>query len=100
MHNDLGNTSTLCDLGHIPRDNYPFHDPKGFIAKEHRLRSKDEIINHADLYYRYGWAGVDLRIHGQQSPNLNQGLVYERHYAFNWLINYMNQDWDNVSCDT
>lgn len=100
IHDNLGNTSELCDLGKIPAENYPIHNPKGFIEKEYKLRSKNEIINYADLYYRYGWASVDLRINGRQSPVLNQGLVYERQYALNWLINYMGQEWDNISCDT
>nr|WP_246762835.1 DUF4272 domain-containing protein [Rhizobium sp. NZLR1] len=29
-----------------------------------------------------------------------QGAVYARHYALNWLIGYMDQDWDDISTDT
>lgn len=97
---ELGNTTTLCDLGNIPSDDYPIHNPKAFLSRSFEMRSKTEIINKADLYYRYDWACVNLRIRGFQSDQLNQGLVYERHYALNWLINHMGQDWDNVSCDT
>jgi Domain of unknown function (DUF4272) len=27
-------------------------------------------------------------------------VVYERHYALNWLMNYLGQAWDDVSTDT
>ena len=54
----------------------------------------------ADLYYRADWACVDARIGENEIKSLNPGLVYERHYAFNWLIRYRDQEWDDVSCDT
>ncbi|WP_079688608.1 DUF4272 domain-containing protein [Ohtaekwangia koreensis] len=31
---------------------------------------------------------------------LNSSVVFERHYSLNWLIRYMNQDWDKVTTDT
>jgi len=46
------------------------------------------------------YQSVDARINGRQITEIHPGVVYERHYALNWLINYMNQDWDDVSCDT
>ena len=46
------------------------------------------------------WACVDARIKGVQITEIHSGVVYERHYALNWLINYRNQEWDDVSCDT
>ncbi len=71
-----------------------------FIAKA-QLRSKKEILDQADLIYRIHWACVDARIQNQAAPSdLNNSVVYERHYALNWLINYLDQDWDNVSTDT
>ena len=100
LHDNLGDTASLCDLGNIPKEDYPIHNPKGFANRTFDLRSKKEILDHADLYYRYNWAGVDLRIHRMESSQLNPGIVHERLYAFNWLTNYMGQDWDNVSCDS
>jgi uncharacterized protein DUF4272 len=32
--------------------------------------------------------------------NLDSGVVYERHYALNWLIGYMGREWDDVTTDT
>lgn len=66
-----------------------------------QLRSLAEILDQADLVYRYHWAVVNARIAGQDPPaNLDPGVVYERHYALNWLIGYMDQEWDDVTTDT
>jgi hypothetical protein len=47
------------------------------------------------------WACVNARVKGEApSAGLNQSVVYERHYALNWLIKYMDQEWDKVSTDT
>lgn len=65
------------------------------------LRSKKEILDQADLILRIHWACVDARVKNAAMPgNLNASVVLERHYALNWLINYMHQDWDDVSTDT
>lgn len=66
------------------------------------IRSKEEIMNQADLIYRIDWACVDSRENNEEQPpaGLNASVVYERHYALNWLINYLNQDWDDVGTDT
>lgn len=65
------------------------------------LRSKIEILDEADLIYRIDWACVNARINNEApSGNLNPSIVYERHYVLNWLINYMDQPWDEISTDT
>lgn len=65
------------------------------------LRAQHEILDAADLYYRYHWACVDAQINGREAPaGLDPGVVMERHYALNWLIGYMDQEWDDVSTDT
>ncbi|MEJ9231461.1 DUF4272 domain-containing protein [Peribacillus butanolivorans] len=28
--------------------------------------------------------------------SLDEGVVYERHYTLNWLVNYMEQEWEEV----
>ncbi|MCW3085827.1 MAG: hypothetical protein JWP12_3193 [Bacteroidetes bacterium] len=66
-----------------------------------KLRSEKEILDQADLVYRLDWACVDARVKKKQAPGkLNSEVVYERHYSLNWLIKYMDQDWDDVSTDT
>lgn len=93
----------LCDLNDVPAENYPVDgekDPNDFINKAYQLRSKSEILDANDLYYRYHWVCVDARLNGVDMTTIDSGVVYERHYALNWLITYMDQEWDDVSCDT
>ncbi|MCC9065463.1 DUF4272 domain-containing protein [Flavobacterium piscisymbiosum] len=93
----------FCDLENIDPDNYPVgqdKDPNIFIDSIVAIRSKSEILDANDLYYRFNWACVDERINGREIEGINPGIVYERQYALNWLINYMEQDWDFITCDT
>ena len=73
---------------------------KQFVAGA-KLRPLSQILDEADRIYRYHWAVVDARINGRPPPaNLEPGVTLERHYALNWLIGYMGQDWDDISTDT
>jgi len=66
-----------------------------------RLRSKREILDQADLIYRYRWALVDARVNGRPAPaGLDDDVAMERHQALNWLICHAEQEWDEVSLDT
>jgi hypothetical protein len=66
-----------------------------------KLRTKKEILDQADLILRLDWACVSARVKNESAPgNLDKSVVFERHHSLNWLINYMNQDWDNVTTDT
>lgn len=74
--------------------------PKEFRRKA-SLRPMAQILDEADLIYRYHWAVTNARINGRPSPGqLNGSAVYERHYTLNWLVRYMNQEWDDISTDT
>ena len=71
------------------------------LMRRAKLRPQAELLDAADLIYRYDWAVVNARLKGEEPPaGLDKGVVYERHYALNWLIGYMDQDWDDVSTDT
>jgi hypothetical protein len=66
-----------------------------------KLRSKDEILDAADLHFRYHWSVVDAELYGKKPPRgMLASVIYERHYALNWLIQYKDQDWDDVTTDT
>lgn len=74
--------------------------PDKFRAQS-KLRSKEEILDQADLILRLDWACVSARVKNEVAPGgLNSSVVYERHFALNWLIKFMNQNWDNVTTDT
>lgn len=81
--------ATLRDLG------------TGGLLEQAQLRSQAEILDAADLIYRYNWATTDARINGRPMPGgLDGGVVYERHYALKWLIGYAGQAWDDITTDT
>ena len=65
------------------------------------MRDMDEILDELDLIYRLHWACVDARVNNLAPPEgIHPSVVYERHYALNWLIDRYNEDWDNVSTTT
>ncbi|MCW1912344.1 DUF4272 domain-containing protein [Luteolibacter sp. GHJ8] len=71
------------------------------FIRDAKLRPIGEILDQADLIYRYHWAVTDARIKNLSTPaGLDGGVVMERHYVLNWLTGYMDQDWDEVSTDT
>lgn len=73
--------------------------PDEFIAQS-RLRDIAEVLDELDLIYRYDWAVVDAQCRHQGAPaGLNPGVVYERHYALNWLVGYLDQNWDDITTD-
>lgn len=91
--------SAICDVSHIV----------GMVLKNHRealaakavVRSTAEVLRELDRTYRMHWACVDARIKAQPvGGSLEPGVVYERHYALNWITRYGDQPWDNVSTNT
>jgi len=70
------------------------------FINEAALRSLPEILDAADLIYRIHWAVVDARLNSLETPGgFHPGIVYERHYALNWLVWYADE-WDDVTTDT
>lgn len=71
------------------------------FMRQAQVRPIAEILDQLDLIYRYHWAVVEAR--GKQGPppaHLEPGVVYERHYALNWLVQLGSDDWDKVQTDT
>ena len=96
---DLGAPTSICDVQRAVR--MVLDTPSEDFIQRAKSRPISEILDEADLIYRYDWAVVDARIKGEDPPgNLDPGVVYERHYALNWLIGYMDQEWDDVTTDT
>lgn len=95
----LGKPVGICD---VPRAVSTMKDrsTKTFLAGA-KLRALPEVLDEADRIYRYHWAVTDARVKGKPSPaGLEPGVTLERHYALNWLIGYMDQEWDDISTDT
>ncbi len=71
------------------------------FTRQTGMRTKEEILDELDKTYRMNWACVDARIKGEQvGGQINPSIIYERHYALNWLTKYQDQAWDQVSTDT
>lgn len=65
------------------------------------LRPAGVILDELDLAYRYHWAVVDADLYGKRIPNgIGPAVIYERHYALNWLIGHDGAEWDTVTTDT
>ena len=95
----LSKPTAICD---VPRADRTMRErtAKSFIA-DSKLRNIGEILDQADLIYRYHWATVDAGLNEKPAPAaLNPDVVQERHHALNWLIGYMGQEWDDISTDT
>ncbi len=96
---ELKRPDTVCDVPHAVT--LLQNSGRETFLQQADLRSQSELLDAADLIYRYHWAVVDARLKGKDSPaGLDPGVVLERHYALNWLVGYMNQDWDDISTDT
>src|SRR5260370_1327598 len=76
-----------------------------------KARSKEEIAQmpiavcitalQCDRIYRYHWAVTEAGLKKREaSGKLDGGVVQERHYVLNWLIDYMEHKWDEVPTDT
>lgn len=95
----LSYPSSICDAGLAVQ--ILIDQPKEQFIAQARTRPLSEILDEADLIYRYDWAVVNARINEQMPPGgLDPGVVYERHYALNWLVGYMEQEWDEITTDT
>lgn len=99
IYDQLARPDQICD---VPRLAGVLRDlgPKG-LRRRARLRPQDQILDAADLAYRYHWAVVNARVTQKPVPtDLVPGVTYERLYALNWLIGYNNAAWDDITTDT
>jgi hypothetical protein len=97
--NNLGYPDQMCNVADDVKIIYELKE-QGFRQKA-KLRTKQEILDQADLILRFNWACVSARIKNEPPPgNLDKSVVFERHHTLNWLITYMNQNWDDVTTDT
>lgn len=101
----LGNFETLpfpvatCDFRSYTNLPNLEADPAPWIQQAH-LRNHEDILNQADLIYRIHWAARNAYLKNQPPPSgLNYPVVFERHFALNWLTIYAD-DWDDITTDT
>lgn len=91
----------LCDCAYAIEAVSECADLEDFLA-QCELRDIEEILDEADLIFRYDWACVEARIHGREmEAGIHPEVVQERHWGLNWLIDCDGEnDWDYVSTNT
>jgi hypothetical protein len=90
----------ICDPGKAIEVMVAAKSQEGF-KQQSRLRPLAELLDETDVTYCLHWAVVDARLRGEEPPaELEPGVVYERHYALNWLIDLAGEAWDEVSVHT
>jgi hypothetical protein len=83
----LGKPAEICDVEFAART-MTERTTAQFI-EDSKLRPTADILDQAELIYRYNWAVTNARLKGQQTPAaLDPGVTQERHHALNWLIGY------------
>ncbi len=96
---ELDRPDHICDVQKAVT--FLIAQPVEEFIKKANLRDKKLILDEADLIFRYHWATTDGRLKGVNSvAGLDGGVVFERHYALNWLIDAYDEDWDSVSTNT
>jgi hypothetical protein len=96
---DLGIPINTCDVDLVYET--VLNSTKEDLMNKSTLRATNDILDNLDFIYRSHWAVRDAQLKDSQIPsNFDEGVVYERHYTFNWLVNYLEDEWDDVSTDT
>ena len=99
FHDELAYPNEIVDVKWVA-DLFLENGAEGFLARA-KLRDQAEILDEADLIYRYHWATREAENANTEMPaGLEWGVVLERHYALNWLVGYLDQEWDEVTTDT
>lgn len=98
---DLSYPSEIIDVPVLAAIFWQHKGLKELLSKGYS-RPEKEILDAADLTFRYDWACVDARIHKKEVPGgLDSGVVVERHYAFNWIIGANGgENWDDIQPNT
>ena len=96
---DLKYPSDICDVQMVVGQ---FLKPtRAEFTSSVEMKTAKDILDELDKTFRIHWACVDARINGQETTGgINSSVIYERHYALNWLTKYQDQAWDDVQTNT
>ena len=97
----LSPISAQCDTEVLKRAIvFPPNPTSDFISSA-SLRDESTVFDESERVYQAHWRVRDAELHSRKIPKgIDPGVVYERHYAFNWVSGYMGQEWDDISTDT
>ncbi|WP_210805287.1 GNAT family N-acetyltransferase [Ideonella paludis] len=65
-----------------------------------RRRSDESLWEMSNELLDLHWTARDARINDRDCPNVNIGIIQERHHGINWIIGYGGAPWDEVATDT
>ncbi|MCL2576100.1 MAG: DUF4272 domain-containing protein [Defluviitaleaceae bacterium] len=83
---ELKYPSGICDVAAITRYVMQAQSLQKLVTNT-KPRTKSEILDVADLNFRYDWACNNAYINGTENPaKLNNAVIYERLAAFEWLL--------------
>ena len=92
---DLSDGSKICDCDAAISFLMNTKSMKEFIDNCN-IRSKEEILDMQDLYYRYQWAINDKKVNPDSSiGELDPSVVIERRRALEWVLSNEN-DWYDI----
>jgi hypothetical protein len=99
MTPELPSAGKTCDVPSLARRMIRADSER--FAENAALRPVNEILDALDLHYRLHWAVRQARQDRKPIPGgIDGGVVYERHYALNWLIRFGDAEWDEVDTPT
>jgi hypothetical protein len=99
MTPELSSAAKTCDVPSLARRMIKADSER--FAEDAALRPTSEILDALDLHYRLHWAVRQARQDRKPIPGgIDGGVVYERHYALNWLIRFGDAEWDDVDTPT
>jgi hypothetical protein len=71
------------------------------LLEKSEVRGYNELLDYADLTYRYHWATRNASLKGNKNElKIDNEVIQEWHYAFNWLVNAFDKNWDEVITHT
>lgn len=94
---DISDASDVCDcdkaIGFVMKCN----SVEEFM-KKCKLRSKEDILDMLDLYFRYNWAINDAKVNaGTSIGALNPSIVIERRRGLEWIVTGDVNDWYDIT---
>jgi hypothetical protein len=96
---ELSHPAHICDVPAVARAMVKVKEEE-FIGKA-SLRPVAELLDALDLHFRINWAVTQSRLTGKElAPEIEAGVVAERHRALNWLVQFENSEWDEVKTPT
>ena len=81
------NSNNECNVEELDKF---FFNTKNYdeLKSQCSLKSKNEILEHADLLFRYHWACRETRMQGKPLPQLNEMIVQEQRRGLEWVLNW------------